>query len=84
MPYVLALLIREPRNVGEQLTTTMTRHSEKIVCSQCGRAYFLDYQQEYLNSIADGLNKLLTAAQSLATSQHRNDHRLQSIPLNTI
>lgn len=84
MPSVQALLIRDPEETGINSTATMTRYADKVICSQCPQAYFLDYQAQSLNGIPDGLNKLVTAAQTVAGRQHNANHQMSTVPVNQI
>ena len=84
MSIIQALLIRDPGTSAENLTTTMTRYVGKVTCSECAQAYFLDYQAQSVNSIPDGLNKLIEAAQTVATRQHNASHQMSTVPVNQI
>jgi hypothetical protein len=84
MALVQALLVRDQGNTADSLTATMTRYVDKVTCSECPQTYFLDYQAQSVNSIPDGLIKLIEAAQTVATRQHNANHQMSTVPVNQI
>jgi hypothetical protein len=84
MASVQALLIRAPEETGGNSTAAMTRYGNKVICSKCPQAYFLDYQAQSLNGIPDGLNKVIVAAQTVAGRQHNANHQMSTVPVNQI
>ena len=84
MPLVEALLIRDPGDAAASSNATMTRYTNKVTCTECAQSYFLDYQVQSVNSVPDGLNKLINAAQSTATRQHNANHQMSTVPVNQI
>ena len=84
MPLVEALLIRDPGDAAAGLSATMTRYANKVTCTECAQAYVLAYQAQSVNSVPDGLDKLINAAQSTATRQHNANHQMSTVPVNQI
>ena len=84
MTLVQALLIRDPGDTATNLSATMTQYANKVTCTECTQAYVLAYEAQSVNSVPDGLNKLINAAQSTATRQHNANHQTSTVPVNQI